>query len=147
YVDGKEVAEKDVPGSLDEWDEEMLLTIGNELTGDRPWLGEIHLVALYGVALTREEVARNFAAGKDARIDADRITTDSAASVEMPEEAARTREQHDPKGERFFAESVAPILRDRCLECHRSPKKRARLDLSTRVAVFPGGKSGAAIVA
>lgn len=45
------------------WDSGYELSIGNETTGDRPWLGTLHLVALYDRALTPGEVTQNFDAG------------------------------------------------------------------------------------
>lgn len=52
-----------VGGDLSNWDESYSLILANEATGERPWLGEIHLVAVYSRALPRTEVARNFHAG------------------------------------------------------------------------------------
>lgn len=47
------------------WSSAFHLQLGNEGTGDRPWLGRIHLVALYDRALSPEEIARNFRLGPD----------------------------------------------------------------------------------
>ncbi|MGI5818370.1 MAG: LamG domain-containing protein [Armatimonadota bacterium] len=64
YLDGEPVAESaDNGGTLDNWDETMLLVIGNETDGDRRWLGSVHLVALYASALSPEEIVANFEAG------------------------------------------------------------------------------------
>jgi hypothetical protein len=60
YVNGKRVAEQDVGGDLSNWDENLKLGLGNEFTGDRPWEGAFHFVALYGRALGEAEVARHF---------------------------------------------------------------------------------------
>jgi PKD repeat protein len=62
YQDGKKVAEKRVSGNLSNWGD-YRLALGNECTGERAWLGEYHLVAVYGRALSRDEVQRNFGAG------------------------------------------------------------------------------------
>jgi hypothetical protein len=45
------------------WNAKLHLLVGNEGTLDRPWLGEIYLVAIYNRALNDEEVYTNFAAG------------------------------------------------------------------------------------
>ena len=37
--------------------------VGNEIDLMRPWLGVMHLVAVYDRALAPDEVAQNFAAG------------------------------------------------------------------------------------
>lgn len=63
YVDGQEMAKTLIAGNFSTWDTGYRLALGNELTGDRPWLGEYHLVAIYGRALTQEDVAQNFWAG------------------------------------------------------------------------------------
>jgi hypothetical protein len=63
YIDG--VANNPVArsGGLQSWDESYRLALANEMTRNRYWRGEQHLVAIYCVALTAAEVATNFAAG------------------------------------------------------------------------------------
>ncbi|MCA9892665.1 MAG: SH3 domain-containing protein, partial [Anaerolineae bacterium] len=63
YVNNRIVASTIIPGSLENWDAQFGLALGNEFTGDRPWLGDLHLVAIYDRMLTEEEVAQNFNAG------------------------------------------------------------------------------------
>ena len=63
YVDGEEKASGRVAGDLSNWDAGYQLGLSNELTGDRPWLGEFHLVAIYSRALQGWEVTQNFMAG------------------------------------------------------------------------------------
>jgi hypothetical protein len=65
YVDGVDVARTSGGGALTTWNETYRLTVGNETSGDRPWVGEVHLVAVYGRALTPEEVKQNFKAGAE----------------------------------------------------------------------------------
>ncbi len=62
YLDGKEVATGTVAGSFDNWNDDYRLSLANELTGDRPWFGEFSLVAIYGRALSADEVSRNSSA-------------------------------------------------------------------------------------
>ena len=64
YVDGREVATREVTGDLAVWSDEFRLGLANELTRDRTWLGVIRRVAIYDRALSPEEVAQNFAAGE-----------------------------------------------------------------------------------
>jgi len=66
YVDGLLVMDSVVGGVATNWHESYELVLANERTGDRPWLGELHLVALYDRALTSPDVAQNHAAGTDA---------------------------------------------------------------------------------
>jgi hypothetical protein len=63
YVNGEERLATIVGGALSNWSDEFRLALANELTGDRPWLGEYYLVAIYSRALTPLEVADNHEAG------------------------------------------------------------------------------------
>ncbi len=63
YLDGVAQARTVIGGSLDGWDTGYRLLLANEASGDRPWLGEYDLVALYGRALDPAEVTWNYAAG------------------------------------------------------------------------------------
>jgi len=62
-LDGKQVATNTVAGDMNRWPDDCRLVVGNEVSGDRPWRGEIALVALYARALSADEIAQNFAAG------------------------------------------------------------------------------------
>ena len=62
YVNGVEQASSVVNGDFSNWGN-YALTLVNEPTGDRPWLGVLHLVALYDRALDATEVNLNFVAG------------------------------------------------------------------------------------
>lgn len=66
YFDGVLQSTGAAGGDLSNWDDSYRLLIGNEATGDRPWVGTLHMVALYGRALTDAEVAQNFNAGHSA---------------------------------------------------------------------------------
>jgi Concanavalin A-like lectin/glucanases superfamily/VanZ like family len=58
YVDGQRRACRTSPhGLLDVWDPGHQLLLGNETTGNRPWLGTLFLVALYGRSLSAAEIA------------------------------------------------------------------------------------------
>jgi hypothetical protein len=64
YINGREVGSRsDIGGDFSVWNPSFRLALGNELTGDRPWLGEFFLVALYCRALSPLEVGHNFNAG------------------------------------------------------------------------------------
>ncbi|MBN1676818.1 MAG: FecR domain-containing protein [Kiritimatiellae bacterium] len=71
YVDGADqTARPDMfkRGDFSNWDARFRLALANELTLDRPWLGEYHLVAIYCRALGAEDVRANYQAGcSDAR--------------------------------------------------------------------------------
>ncbi len=65
YVDGVSVRTVDVAGTLLNWDLTYPLSIANEVSMNRPWYGDLHLVALYGRALSSAEITQNYAAGPD----------------------------------------------------------------------------------
>jgi hypothetical protein len=46
-----------------------------------------------------------------------------------------------------FADSVAPILEQRCVRCHSTEKARGGLSFTSRESTFKGGESGPVIVA
>ena len=64
YIDGREVATRDMRGDLSIWNDDFRLGLANELTRDRTWLGSIRLVAIYNRALAPEEVEQNFDAAE-----------------------------------------------------------------------------------
>jgi VanZ family protein len=67
FVDGALVEQYDVNhGPLRVWDPTLPLLVGNEATLDRPFQGDIHLVAFYGRALDESEIAINYRAGAKA---------------------------------------------------------------------------------
>ncbi len=128
YVNAKQVAEKTVAGDLKNWDGNYRLALGNEFTNDRSWQGSYHLVAIYGRALSSQEVKKNFEAGAGAD------TSDLLA--------ARKREE----GGHLFETKVAPLLAKHCLECHDTSTRKGKLDLSRRASAFAGGSEGPPIV-
>lgn len=69
YVDGREVGKSQVEGDFSKWDSKYRLALANEFSGDRPWHGTLHLVAVYDRALAIDDVRRNFAAGGGAHAD------------------------------------------------------------------------------
>ncbi len=65
YVNGEEVASGRVPGDFTNWPADWPLVLANEVTGERPWLGEYHFVAIYNYALDAAQVSAKFAAGAE----------------------------------------------------------------------------------
>lgn len=64
YVDGASVTTGEIGGEVSNWDQSLRLALGNELTEDRPWLGELHRVAIYARALDAGEIGRYAKAGR-----------------------------------------------------------------------------------
>ncbi|MCA9950662.1 MAG: PKD domain-containing protein [Anaerolineales bacterium] len=70
FVNNQVVFEGSVPGEI-EWNPTYFLYLANERTGYRAWLGELHMIAIYAVAISAEHVAYNFAQGPHAEINAE----------------------------------------------------------------------------
>lgn len=123
YVDGKQVARGRRPGTFDSWDDRAQLSIGDEVGGGRAWKGQVQVVRMLARHIPATEVVARFRAGPDA--------TDLV----------------QPTAERLslFERSVAPLLADKCLECHDSATRQGGLDLSKSVLAMQGGESGAVI--
>lgn len=130
FIDGKQLVSKQVNGHFGNWDGKHRLSLANEVTKDRPWLGELHLVAVYDRALSINEVQQNFAAGSQA----------GSVSAEDRAAAMRLAEQRQT-----FDTQIAPLFAKHCLECHDSAIKKGGLDLSRKTAALAGGESGKAI--
>lgn len=126
YLDGKPSEEGTVKGATSNWAGSYKLALANELNESRPWQGTYHLVAIYNRDLSPKEVRQRFEAGVDKR-------------------PVLARAGPDPK-EKLFETQIAPLLAERCLECHDSSAKKGKLDLSRKTAAFAGGKKGDAIV-
>ena len=64
-VDPLGVRRPNLGGSLGNWGpaSNYRLAVGNELTQNRPWRGEVYLIAIYDRALNAADVQRNFGAG------------------------------------------------------------------------------------
>jgi hypothetical protein len=63
YLDGQQVALDTLGGDLGSWGTTHRFAVGNEIDGNRAWVGTYDLVAVYARALTLAEVQQNFAAG------------------------------------------------------------------------------------
>ncbi|MCA8961479.1 MAG: cadherin-like domain-containing protein, partial [Planctomycetes bacterium] len=63
YIDSVLAAQGFAGGTLGNWDASAKFVLGNEPTGDRPWLGDLRLVAVYDRALDPTEVEQNYLDG------------------------------------------------------------------------------------
>jgi hypothetical protein len=66
YLDGSRQAETTITGDTSNWDSSWRFALANELTKDRPWLGEFYQVAVYDRALSEREAIGRFKADKTA---------------------------------------------------------------------------------
>lgn len=124
YLDGKSVATKDVAGNFANWSDGFRLSLANELSGDRPWHGELALVAVYSRALNPAEVNQNFAAGPP--------VFNNFAALLPP--------AHDGPVE--FVKDVQPIFRKHCFECHSADHEDGGVNLGIRQRAMQGGDNG-----
>ena len=129
FLNGKQQAEKRVPGAMANWNGKYRLALANELSSDRPWLGTFHLVAIYSRDLSVGEVAQHFKAGVNARSTGAQLAT----------------RKQSPK-EQFFDWEIAPLLSRHCLECHDTVNHKGRLDLSKKSTAFATAKKETVIV-
>ncbi|WP_428268745.1 LamG-like jellyroll fold domain-containing protein [Haliangium sp.] len=65
YVNALLRGQSFLDGDFSPWDDTFRFAIGNELNAARPWLGTLHLVAVYCRELSDVEVARNYTAGSE----------------------------------------------------------------------------------
>lgn len=63
YIDGEQKAAGNIDGDLSNWKGGFRLGLANETTGDRPWLGTYHRVAIYDRALSPMELKSAAAPG------------------------------------------------------------------------------------
>jgi len=64
YIDGNlAICSYQQKGDFSNWDASHRLIIGNEASGNRPWLGKIFYAAVYNKALNEKEIHKNFNAG------------------------------------------------------------------------------------
>ena len=65
FVDAVAVESGPIGGDLSNWNSAYRFALVNEITSDRPWLGDVHDVAIYNRAFDPQEVLTNFLAGAD----------------------------------------------------------------------------------
>jgi hypothetical protein len=63
YIDATDRAAAMRTGALSNWTTTFPLSLANEPTGDRSWVGVLHLIAVYDRDLSFQEVQQNYAAG------------------------------------------------------------------------------------
>ena len=65
YVNGVFTGDVDpvAAGNLTDWDDTFALVLGNEVSGDRQWAGQIRMLAIHNRALTQAQIQQNFDVG------------------------------------------------------------------------------------
>ena len=129
FINGKLNSDRRTFGKFNNWGSSYRLTLGNEVTGERSWLGTFYLVAIYSRELTTEEIAGNFRAGPGV----------GAKELLLARRRARLNEK-------LFTDRVVPLLARRCLECHGWKSKKGKLDLTRKFTAMRGGEGGKVIL-
>lgn len=124
YQDGKKIVSATVTGDFGNWSDEFRLCIANEITGDRPWLGDLHLVALYKRVLSESEVLQNYSAGVPIGIDYAKLLPPAH------------------QGLVDFARDIQPIFRQHCYDCHSADHEDGGVNLGIRQRALQGGHDG-----
>lgn len=128
YIDGTPVIQRQLAGRFDNWNDAYPLVVGNELTADRPWHGELHGLAILDRVLTADEVASRFRAGVPNAVDYEsRLPPAHAAPVD-------------------FVSDIQPILRQHCYECHAADQEDGGVNLGIRRRALQGGHNGPVFV-
>ncbi|CAB1055660.1 hypothetical protein D1BOALGB6SA_393 [Olavius sp. associated proteobacterium Delta 1] len=96
YINGVAVAQRHIHGDLSNWDDTMQLGLANEMSANRPWLGEYHLLAIYGRALSLAEIGQNFKARRPEPTPAGEFAEDLAVLYSFTEGSGNT--VHDVSG-------------------------------------------------
>jgi hypothetical protein len=98
FLDGQEAASASMEGDLSNWNAGYKLALANELTGDRPWRGEFHQVAVYDCALTPGEVGESFSRGLGFISGASNASSneEDAKSIAVPISPEESRVENDP---------------------------------------------------
>ena len=64
FVNGVGIGEGEpLQGDLSNWDIRYLLTVANDFSSSRPFVGTVSLIAIYDRSLSPEEVRLNYLAG------------------------------------------------------------------------------------
>lgn len=126
YINGTLNSSSTQAGNVSVWRDSFSLGLANEFQGGRPWLGTFFQVAVYNRSLNADEINQLYSAGDN--------YPQSDATL-----AASKSGDH-------FLTSVAPILVNRCFECHDSSTREGGLDVSNQAALLKGGNSGIMLV-
>jgi mono/diheme cytochrome c family protein len=124
YQDGKRIVSGKVAGDFANWSNDFRLSIANEITGDRPWLGDLHLVAIYSRVLSDADVAQNYSPGVP-------LGTDFAKLLPPAHE-----------GPVDFVRDIQPIFRQHCYDCHSADHEDGGVNLGIRDRALQGGHHG-----
>jgi hypothetical protein len=94
YINGEERANMMVRGKFSNWTNSYRLALANEISNNRPWLGEYHLVAIFNRALGPEEIRQNYEAGPQPQDSASALDEFAGSSLDATIGLPRRLELH-----------------------------------------------------
>ncbi len=127
YIDGQVVAENQTAGDFANWDSSYPLVVANENSGDRPWLGRLHRIAIFSTALEGEQIEEKYRAG---------LGVWEKVAKKLPASDVR---QVD------YVQDVKPILQQHCYACHADGQSEGGFQLVPRARFLEGGLHGRAV--
>ncbi len=127
YVDGQVVAKNQTMGDFANWDSSYPLVVANENSGDRPWLGRLHRIAIFSRALEGEQIEEKYRAG---------LGVWEKVAKKLPASDVR---QVD------YVHDVKPILQKHCYACHADGQSEGGFQLVPRARFLEGGLHGRAV--
>ncbi|MEM7697738.1 MAG: DUF1592 domain-containing protein [Verrucomicrobiota bacterium] len=111
YLDGREVASRDIRGDFSNWETDYPFGFGNEIGGSRDWTGTLSSWSWEARIWSADEISSRFSDGF------------------LPKEERLLSENAE-----LFETQIANLLVTHCLECHESSTAKGKLDLSKRLA-------------
>ena len=128
FLNNEPIVQKQVSGSVSNWNGQFRLALGNEFGASRAWLGTYRMIAIYSRDLLPREIDHHFNLGPDAVTEVAPVGSEFAAN------------------EHLFVSKIAPLLAARCFECHDALNQKGDLDLSQRARAMAGGSGGPVII-
>ena len=114
YVNGNKQSQNKNRGDFSNWDTKHGFALANELTQDRPWLGELYSVAIYDRALDATDVDKQYAQSEYSDSSIDRTsyssTSTSTSTSTSSDPDSRTTDT-TPKGGSTTLSWSAPVAR------------------------------------
>ena len=119
YINGSLSNSRSIVGDTKNWDISYRLGLANEISNGRPWLGSYYLVAVYGRALSLDDILKNYNAG-----------------LNLIDDELKQSAKLNLIKENFFDEEIVPILSKHCLECHDTLNNKGKLNLSKKTHAY-----------
>jgi hypothetical protein len=103
YINNVASAGDNIGGNFSNWNNDYRLWLANETTNDRPWLGELHRLAIFNCALSENEIDQKYQAPYPASEPVAEILIDRAP-LATPLATELSAIEEKPQGEENFSE-------------------------------------------